>query len=154
MAVMGARPARTFPLALPGGGAARPRRQDPAPPPPRSVRAAHAHRGAGRRAREARGISGSVLTILAAVSVALFYVSQSTHVAAMGYQVDDLEAALAELRAERQQLILQMSEARSPAQVERAAGRLGLTRIDPSRITFARPATPSAPATPIQEPAD
>ncbi|MDQ3880828.1 MAG: hypothetical protein M3295_07140, partial [Chloroflexota bacterium] len=66
--------------------------------------------------------------------------SQSTHVAATGYEVDDLEARLAEVRAEHQQLILEISEARSPAVIQRTAiERLGLRPIDDARITFATP---------------
>lgn len=81
-----------------------------------------------------------LIVIAAAACLALFYLSQSTHVAATGYQVDDLEAQLAEVVAERQQLILEISEARSPAVIERTAiERLRLRPIGQTRITFARP---------------
>jgi len=98
------------------------------------------HVGAGRRLGEASGISGALIVIASAACLALFYLSQSTHVAATGYQVDDLEAELADARSRQQQLILEISEARSPAVIEDAAmKRLRLAPIDDARITFATP---------------
>ena len=134
MAVMGARPARTLPLGIP-----RPARRAPqrtARPP--------VHRAAIRRHAEASGVTELLLVILGAACLALFYLSQSTHVAATGYEIAALEAQLDLVQAQQQQLILDISEARSPAVVEQAARRLGLRPIDESRISFASP--PASPA--------
>ncbi|MEP6468137.1 MAG: hypothetical protein ABJC24_00035, partial [Chloroflexota bacterium] len=61
------------------------------------------------------GVSGVLVAIAAAAGLALFYLSQSSHVAATGYQIGGLRAELAELRAEQQQLVFQIGELRSPA---------------------------------------
>lgn len=80
-----------------------------------------------------------LIGIAAAAGLALFYLSQSGHVAATGYKIADLRAALAELRAEQQQLILQIGEARSPAVIERhAKGTLQLVPLPPNAVTFAQ----------------
>ena len=98
------------------------------------------HVGAGRRLGQATGITTVLIVIAAAACLALFYLSQSTHVAATGYQVDDLEAHLADVRSRQQQLMLEISEARSPAVIEDAAiERLKLRPIEEARITFATP---------------
>jgi len=81
------------------------------------------------------------VTIAAAASLGLFYLSQSTHVAAIGYQIDALEAQVAELRAEQQQLTFQIGEARSPSTVDkRARDDLELVPLDPKVISFPRTA--------------
>ena len=139
MAVIGARPARAAAIPLRRPIHAAPRRVARAPvAAPAPVRAP-AHRAATRRRAEADGISGLLLAIAAAACVALFYLSQSTNVAAMGYEIDGLEAELASVRAEQQQLILDISAARSPAVLEREARRLGLKPIGEERISFAEP---------------
>ena len=62
--------------------------------------------------------------------------------AATGYEIADLRAQLAELRAEQQQLILQIGENRSPAVIERRAkSMLYLVTLPPSAVTFAQPLT-------------
>src|SRR6266571_906250 len=82
---------------------------------PRSRRAAQVRgrRAATRRAK-ATGISSLLVAIAAAAGLCLFYLSQSTHVAAIGYQIDGLQSRVAALQAEQQQLILQIGQARSP----------------------------------------
>jgi hypothetical protein len=72
--------------------------------------------------------------------LALFYLSQSGHVAATGYQIDELQLRVAELRADQQQLIYRIAEARSPAVIERVArGRLQLQPLPVDSVTFAEP---------------
>ena len=57
---------------------------------------------------------------------------------AVGYQITGLESQLAELRAEQQQLILQIGEARSPAVItRRATSYLHLVELPPQSVTFA-----------------
>jgi hypothetical protein len=104
------------------------------------------------------GISGVLVTIMAAALLGLFYLSQSAHVAATGYEIDGLLAELADLRAEQQQLIYRIGEARSPAVIERIArGRLRLVELPAAAITFAQPAAAAsaasaAPTMPIDPP--
>lgn len=84
------------------------------------------------------GVSGILVGLAAAAGLAFFYLSQSTHVAAVGYQITGLESQLAELRAEQQQLILQIGEARSPAVItRRATSYLHLVELPPQSVTFA-----------------
>jgi cell division protein FtsB len=79
-----------------------------------------------------------LVTIAAAAGLGLFYLSQSTHVAAIGYQIDALQAQVAELRAEQQQLTFQIGEARSPSTVaERANRELQLVALNPAVVRFA-----------------
>jgi hypothetical protein len=136
MAVIGARPA-TSPWFL-GGGRRRVR--------PRKV---------GRPARRARRggirLSGSVdvrpllVAIVVAAALAIFYLTQSTGVAARGYEIDSLAVTLADRRAEQQQLVTAVAKARSPAEVSRRARyRLGLQPLDGAAVTFAMPTDTSA----------
>ena len=84
------------------------------------------------------GVSGVLVGLAAAAGLAFFYLSQSTHVAAIGYQITGLQAHLDELRAEQQQLTLQTSEARSPAVItRRAMSYLHLVELPPQYVTFA-----------------
>jgi hypothetical protein len=128
MAIYGARPASRFgPF-----GRSRPR--------PRTVAQPRRRAGAGRRGQRVGGMSGVLIGIAAAAGLALFHLSQSSHVAATGYEIADLRAALAELRAEQQQLIFQIGEARSPAVIEqRASSTLQLVPLPPKAVTFAQP---------------
>jgi cell division protein FtsB len=89
-----------------------------------------------------RGAVTSIPTVLisiaAAAGLCLVYLSQSTHVAALGYQIDSLEVRVAELRAEQQQLTFQIGEARSPSTVAaRAQSELRLVPVDPTAVRFA-----------------
>ena len=141
MAVIGARRARTMPLGL-----GRPGRSGSPRTGARTT--ALPHRAASRRRRDSEGVSGFLLAIAAAACLALFYLSQSTHVAATGYQIDALEAELSRGRSANQQLILDIAAARSPAAIERAAERLGLRELDEGRITFAVPSSSPAAVPP------
>jgi hypothetical protein len=83
-------------------------------------------------------VSGILVALAAAAGLALFYLSQSTHVAAIGYQISGLQSQLSDLRAEQQQLVLQIGEARSPAVItRRATSYLHLTELPPQFVTFA-----------------
>ena len=96
----------------------------------------------GARAQRVGGVSGVLIGIAAAAGLALFHLSQSSHVAATGYEIADLRAQLAELRAEQQQLVFQIGESRSPAVIEqRAKSTLHLVTLPPSAVTFAQPST-------------
>jgi uncharacterized protein HemX len=133
MAIVGARPAGGIRIL---GRRSRVRQR----PVTRPVRRS----GADRRRRELTGISGVLVAIAVAAGLAIFYLSQSSHVAATGYQIDALEAQLTELRAEQQQLILQIGEARSPSVIEqRATEWLKLVPIPAQSVTFAPTSTDS-----------
>jgi hypothetical protein len=83
-------------------------------------------------------LSAVLIAIGAAAGIALFYLSQSTHVAALGYQINGLHAQASRLRAEYQQLTFQIGEARSPSSVEtRARQELWLVDLDPAVVRFA-----------------
>lgn len=127
MAVIGARPATGF---GPFGRRARPR--------PRTVSRPRRQSGAQRRRREWTGATGILAAIAAAALLALFYLSQSAHVAATGYEIDALQARIAELRSDQQQLVYRIAEARSPAVIERVArGKLHLLPLPVDSVTFA-----------------
>lgn len=130
MAISGARPATRFgPF-----GRSRPR--------PRTVQQPRRRAGAGRRTQRVGGVSGVLIGIAAAAGLALFHLSQSSHVAATGYEIADLRDQLAELNAQQQQLIFQIGEARSPAVIERRAkSMLNLVTLPPHSVTFAQPST-------------
>jgi hypothetical protein len=140
MAVIGARPA-TGPWFIPGRGRPRPRTR------PQSAR--RGRHGVARRRIAARvDVRPLLVTILVAAGLALFYLSQITHVAATGYEIDALRNALAESRAAQQQLIWDISEARSPAEITRRARiELELVPLVPGSVTY-------APATDAASPAD
>ncbi|MDP9250057.1 MAG: hypothetical protein M3O78_01645, partial [Chloroflexota bacterium] len=73
------------------------------------------------RRTTATGISTLLVAIAAAAGLCLFYLSQSTHVAAIGYQIDGLQSRVSALQAQQQQLILQIGQARSPRTIEQQA---------------------------------
>lgn len=126
MAVTGARPATWI-----GGIGRRPRARTRPASRPRPRRSASRRRGA------VASISAVLVGIAAAAGLGLFYLSQSTHVAAIGYQIDTLEVQVAELLAEQQQLTFQIGEARSPSTVdERARRQLKLVTLDPQVVRF------------------
>jgi cell division protein FtsL len=92
-----------------------------------------------------------LVVIAVAAALALFYLSQSTRVAATGYEIDSLEATLAEARAEQQQLILAVGEARSPAEItRRARAELRLVPLEDGAVSFASAGSTSV----VDEPAD
>ena len=128
MAISGARPATG--IGIFGG---RPRVR------PRQVARPRRRSGADRRRRQMTSVSGILVALAVAAGLAFFYLSPSTHVAAIGYQITGLEAQLAELRAEQQQLILQIGEARSPAVITRRAKYdLNLVELPAQSVTFAQ----------------
>jgi cell division protein FtsB len=97
------------------------------------------HLGAERRQRQ-RSIAGVLAAIAAAAGLGLFYLSQSTHVAAVGYEIDTLQAQIAALKADQQQLVLEIGAARAPNQILQHATRdLGLVPLDSKQVTFAVP---------------
>ena len=128
MAIVGARPAT-------GIGIVRRRpRVRTRPTAPARTRA--------RRLPRSRGTVGSISTRLVAIAAAaglcLFYLSQSTHVAALGYQIDGLQLRLADLRAEEQQLTYEIGVARSPSTIQvEAHNELQLVPLDPTLVRFA-----------------
>ena len=86
-----------------------------------------------------------VVAIVVAAALALFYLSQSTRVAATGYEIDTLQEQLAEVRAEQQQLILAIGQARSPAEItKRAQADLRLVQLEEGAVTFAPSASQPA----------
>lgn len=92
------------------------------------------------------GASGILAVIAAAALLALFYLSQSSHVAATGYEIDALQARIAALRADQQQLTYRIAEARSPAVIERVArGKLRLMPLPANSVTFAEPTSTDSP---------
>lgn len=139
MAVIGARPATGFGLF---GGRARPR------PVRAGQRSRGGYAGAGRRQRQA-SVAGLLATIAAAAGLAFFYLSQSSHVAAVGYQIDDLQGRIASLSAEQQQLELQIGLAQAPSTIlSEATNQLQLSPLDASAVSFAH----GASATPHPRP--
>ena len=143
MAVIGARPATGFGLL----GRRTPSRAVRAP---QRSRAGHA--GAGRRQRQA-SVAGLLATIAAAAGLAFFYLSQSSHVAAVGYQIDDLQGQIASLRADQQQLELQIGLAQAPSTIlGEATNQLKLRPLSASSVSFARGASATPTPRPSSEP--
>ena len=137
MAVIGARPA-TSPWIFGRRSRPRPRTR---PQPARRARRTTSTRGIGRRL----DVRPLLVLIVVAAGLALFYLSQSTRVAATGYEIDTLEATLAERRAEQQQLIWAIGQARSPAEITRRAREdLDLVPLEDGAVTFAPSANPPA----------
>jgi hypothetical protein len=136
MAVIGARPA-TSPWILGRRSRPRPRTK---PQPARRSRRTTSTRGIARL-----DVRPVLVLIVVAAGLALFYLSQSTRVAATGYEIDTLEATLAERRAEQQQLIWAIGQARSPAEITRRAREdLDLVPLEDGAVTFAPSANPPA----------
>jgi uncharacterized protein HemX len=136
MAIIGARPAQPWYL-----GWREPRRPRAAVRVRRASHSTRTARAAAHRVRTRRTTRRDVrpllLVIALAAGLALFYLSQSTHVAATGYRIDDLEARLSEQRAMQQQLLTAIGQARSPAEITaRAKRELGLVPLDESAVTF------------------
>jgi len=130
MAVIGARPA-TGPWFL--GRRARPRPRT-RPQPTRRARGSAVVRTVNRKV----DVRPVLVAIVVAAALAFFYLSQSTRVAATGYEIDALEARLAETRADQQQLIWAIGQARSPAEITRRAERqLRLVPIEQGAVTYA-----------------
>jgi len=144
MAVIGARPATGFGFL---GRRSRPRSIRA----PQRSRAGHA--GAGRRQRQA-SFAGLLATIAASAGLAFFYLSQSSHVAAIGYEIDDLNAQIASVRAEQQQLVLQIGLAQAPMSIMgQATNQLKLRPLEASAVSFAPRAGAAPTSRPSSEPA-
>lgn len=130
MAVIGARPV-SGPWFIPGRG--RPRRRTR----PQTARRIGRSR-ASKRVESRLDIRPLLVAIAVAAALALFYLSQSTRVAATGYEIDSLEAQLAERQAAQQQLISAIGEARSPSEItRRARTELRLVAIEQGAVTYA-----------------
>jgi cell division protein FtsB len=128
MAIIGARPATGIGVL---------RRRPRVRPRPTARQRPRPRRLATRREAVA-SITMLLVAIAAAAGLGLFYLSQSTHVAAIGYQIDAMQAQVATLRAEQQQLTFQIGEARSPSTIAaRAAQELQLVALDPAVTRFA-----------------
>lgn len=128
MAVIGARPATGIGIVR-----RRPRVR------PRAVSRGRPRRAADRR-KEVASVTGFLVAIAVAVGLGLFYLSQSSHVAATGYEINAMHAQMSQLRAEEQQLTLQIGEARSPSVIEdRAKQQLRLVPLTQSVVRFAQP---------------
>ena len=139
MAVIGARPA-TGPWFL--GGRNRPRPRPRARP--QSARRARRH-SAGHRPVRRIDVRPLLVAIVVAAGLGLFYLSQSTRVAATGYEIDALESTLAQLNADQQQLVWAIGRARSPAEItQRARNDLHLIPLEDEAVTFASPASQPA----------
>jgi hypothetical protein len=132
MAIVGARPAQPWFLGWRTGRRPRPRPQAPS----RGSRTGHGTR-VRRRASPRLDVRALLIGIAIAAGLAFFYLSQSTHVAATGYEIDVLEATLAEQRALQQQLVTAIGHARSPSEItDRARAELGLVPLDPAAVEF------------------
>ena len=137
MAVIGARPA-SHPWF--GGGRSRPRPRRRPKAAPRGKRFS-----AGRRVAPRIDVRPILVAIVVAAGLALFYLSQSTRVAATGYEIDALEATLSQRHAEQQQLISAIGQARSPAEItQRAITDLRLVPLEDGAVTFAPSASQPA----------
>jgi cell division protein FtsL len=91
-----------------------------------------------RRLESRLDVRPLLVVIAVAAALALFYLSQSTRVAATGYEIDALQSLLAERRAEQQQLVLSIGEARSPSWItRRAREELHLVPLDQGAVTYA-----------------
>jgi cell division protein FtsL len=86
-----------------------------------------------------------LMAIVVAAALALFYLSQSTRVAATGYEIDTLETTLSQRHAEQQQLIWAIGKARSPAEInDRARTELKLVPLEDGAVNFAPSASQPA----------
>lgn len=129
MAVIGARPAPTPWFGL---------RRRPARRRPQPARRGVRGRSLASRIQTRADVRPLLVAIVVAAALAIFYLSQSTSVAAGGYEIDSLEATLADRVARQQQLVLDIGRARSPVVItQRARSELHLVRLDPEAITFA-----------------
>jgi cell division protein FtsL len=91
-----------------------------------------------RRVESRIDVRPLLMAIVVAAALAIFYLSQSTGVAATGYEIDGLADTLAERRADQQQLILAIGQARSPAEItDRARADLRLVPLEDGAVTFA-----------------
>lgn len=91
-----------------------------------------------RRMERRLDVRPLLVAIVVAAALAFFYLSQSTRVAATGYEIGALAARLAEARADQQQLIWAIGQARSPAEITKRAERgLRLGPLEQGAVTYA-----------------
>lgn len=129
MAVIGARPAPNPWFGL---------RRAPVRRRPQPARRGRRTPSLAARIQARADVRPMLVAIIVAAGLALFYLSQSTSVAARGYEIDTLQTTLADRVAHQQQLILAIGRARSPVVIaERARTELHLVPLDPDVITFA-----------------
>lgn len=138
MAVIGARPASGL-RGLPLGWGPIPGHR------PRAAARPNRRRRAGLRAGQYAGLWLALLVIGVAALLAVFYLAQSSHVAASGYRISTMESRLVELATEHQELVLAIGRAQSPSEVARRAEDLGLVPIGRSAIHFAPPSAQRHP---------
>ena len=130
MAIIGARPVSS-PWFIPGRGRTRARTR------PRAARRG-SRRRVLRRMESRIDVRPLLVVIAVAAALALFYLSQSAHVAATGYEIDSLQNRLAESRARQQQIVSAIGEARSPSSItRRAREELHLVPLEQSAVTYA-----------------
>lgn len=91
--------------------------------------------------RQAAGLSLALAVIAVAALLASLYVTQSSRITSTGYEITRLEARLEALEAERQELLVQIGQAQSPATIESRAAALGLTPLAPQSVQFASPSS-------------
>ena len=91
--------------------------------------------------RQAAGLSLALVVIAASALLASLYLTQSSRIASTGYEITRLESRLEELEGERQQLLVQIGEAQSPATIEARAAQLGLTPLSDTSVQFAGPSS-------------
>ena len=137
MAIIGARPVSS-PWVIPGSGRTRARTRPKA-----------ARRGTRRRVlhrvEQRIDVRPLLVVIAVAAALALFYLSQSAHVAATGYEIDSLQSRLADARARQQQIVSAIGEARSPSSITRRAREdLHLVPLEQSAVTYATDGSESA----------
>lgn len=96
-----------------------------------------------------------LVAIFVIAVVALLYTVQTSRLATAGIEIQRLEARSLQLQRENQQLLVQVSEARSLAHVEKVATeRLKMVRADPRSIHYITlaPQKATPPAVPSREP--
>lgn len=130
MAVIGARPAGL--LGDLGWGGRRLPRSSAGPGTVRLRRTAF-------RRRRAAGLSLALVVIGVAALLASLYLTQSSRIASTGYEMTRLEARLGALKAERQELLLAIGRAESPATIEARAVEIGLIPLSGESVYFASP---------------
>jgi len=132
MAVIGARPASV--LGDLRWGVRRPPRPRTGP-----TTGGYRLRRTALRRRRAAGLSLALVVIGVAVLLSSLYLTQSSRIASTGYEITSLEARIEILQAERQELLLQIGQAQSPATIEARAIQLGLTTLSGASVHFASP---------------
>jgi hypothetical protein len=87
----------------------------------------------------------ALVVIGLAALLASLYLTQSSRIARTGYDITYLESRLDVLEAERQELLLEIGRAQSPAHIEARAAELGLTPLAAGSVQFASPLSDRRP---------